>query len=454
MIKFSRLLIIFFLAVIALGANAQSTATTATSSSPYSRYGLGDVDPLLLPQNAAMGGIATAINRIGGYNNINPENPASYAIINFTTIDAGIYSNINFFSQSNATGGVNSATGATFRLSHLAFAIPVNKRSALSFGLLPYSEMGYNYKITKSNLGTSPTTTGATNVDTNAVNYIYNGSGGLSKAYLGYGYGVTKHLYIGANISYIFGNLQQFSSTEIPALYGMLNSRIEQDNHIGGLNYDFGAQYTFDFGESKQKHLIIGYSGSAGTSINTTNSYIVSQYTYSSSGSENVAADTLINQQGVLSKVKLPVINHFGVSYQYDGKFLVGADYSIGNWSSLSIAGVNQGLQNSKTFNIGGQFTPDLNALNSYFARADYRFGFMAEDTYLNLNNNDIKKFAITLGLGLPLPPNLTTFYKINFAAEYGQEGTLQNGMVKQNFINFRLSFTVNDKWFQRYKFD
>src|SRR5476651_2465517 len=95
MIKYTRFFITFLLTVIAFAVNAQSTQptqSTATTSSPYSRYGLGDISPTLLPQNLAMGGISTAINRISGYNNINPLNPASFGAINFTTIDAGINS--------------------------------------------------------------------------------------------------------------------------------------------------------------------------------------------------------------------------------------------------------------------------------------------------------------------------------------------------------------------------
>jgi hypothetical protein len=442
MIKYTRFFITFLLAIIAFGIKAQSTAPIATSSSPYSMYGLGTIDPALLPQNIAMGGIATAINRISGYNNINPLNPASYGTINFTTIDAGIYSNIDFLSQTGQT----SATNANFRLSHVAFAIPVTKHSALSFGLLPYSEMGYNYKQTLSKgFGTgSP-------ADTNVVNYIYNGNDGLSKAYLGYGIGIGKHLLVGANLSFIFGNLQQFSSTEIPGLFGTLNSRIEQSNAVSGFTYDFGAQYTFDFGDTK--HLILGYSASAKSNINSTNSYIVSQYTYDSSGNENVAADSIINQQSNKTKIQLPQINHFGLSFQSDAHFLIGADYSTGKWSTLTIDGTNAGLQDSKTFNLGGQFTPDANALHNYFSRADYRLGFVYNETYLNLNNTNIKQEAVTFGLGLPLAPNNLSFYKINFAAEVGREGTLNNGLVKENYINIHIGFTLNDKWFQRFKF-
>ncbi len=445
MIKYFRFFITFLLAVIALGAQAQSTATT---SSPYSRYGLGELNPALLPQNVGMGGIGTAISSISGYNNINPLNPASYGAIRFTVIDAGMYSNISNYAQTGQT----SQTDANFRLSHVTFAIPTSKHSALSFGLLPYSAVGYNYTTTKTGFGTSATPSGP-KVDTNATNYVYRGEGGLSKAYLGWGFGIGKHLLLGANVSYIFGNLTNYQDLEIPGLVGFDNTEVETRNSIRGLNYDYGIQYTFDLSDTK--HLTLGYSGSAGTSLNSAYSYIVSQFTYDANGVANVATDTLKNEQNPKSKIKLPQINHFGISFQSDLKFLIGADYSIGNWSNLTFGGVNQGLQNSKTLNVGGQFTPNANALNNYFARTDYRLGFIYEDTYYNVNNTGIKSKAITFGFGFPLAPNnQTAFYKINFSAELGQTGTVQNGLVRENYINLHLGFTLNDKWFIRYKFE
>ncbi|MGZ3752437.1 MAG: hypothetical protein ACXVAU_14240, partial [Mucilaginibacter sp.] len=246
MIKYTRLFITFLLAVIVLQAKSQSTATT---SSPYSRYGLGDIDNQLLPQNIGMGGIATATNTIGGYNSINVINPASYGKITFTTVDVGLFSNVVTFSKTGFADQRNVNTS----FSHITFAIPITKHSAVSFGLLPYSQLGYSYKqVLPKGFGTGSA------VDTNSVSYIYSGEGGLSKGYLGYGFGIGKHLLIGANVSYIFGNLKQTQSTEVPLLYGTLDSRVEQSNKVGGLNYDYGAQYTFDLSDTKR--IILGYS--------------------------------------------------------------------------------------------------------------------------------------------------------------------------------------------------
>ncbi|MBS1527355.1 MAG: hypothetical protein JST19_17005 [Bacteroidetes bacterium] len=447
MIKYTRLFITFLLAIIITKTQAQSTATT---SSPYSKFGIGDIDNQLMPQNIGMGGIATATNNIGGYNSINVINPASYGKIFFTTIDAGVSTNVLTLSKN----GFADSRNANTRLSHIVMAFPVTKNSALSFGILPYSEIGYNYKTSQKGFGTSPTPSGSANVDTNVTNYIYSGEGGLTKAYLGYGFGIGRHLTVGANVSFIFGNLKQFQSTELPGLAGAIDSRIEEDNKVNGVNFDYGAQYTVDL--SATKHLVLGYSASVGNRLNEQSGYIVSQYYYDQSGNQQVAADSIINTQNPNAKLQLPRINHFGISFQKDNSFLVGADFSMGNWSDLSIAGVNAGLQNNKIFNIGGQITPNANALSNYFALWDYRLGFIYEQTYLNVNNVNLNRYAVTFGLGIPLPHDRASsaFYKINFSAEIGRRGTLTSDLIQEKYVNFHLAFLLNDRWFQRFKFE
>jgi len=439
MIKYIRSGFTFFLSMVAGAVMAQSTAT---NSSPYSQFGLGTLNDALLPQTRAMGGISTAINRISGYNTVNILNPASYSFIGLTTIDIGVYGNISTLKQNTVIGQSN----ANFRLSHFNFAAPVTRHSAVSFGLVPYSELGYNYRQSQSSFGTgSP-------ADTNAVNYIYTGDGGLSKGYIGYGFNIGRLISFGGNVSYIFGNLRRFRSTEIPNLFGALNSRTERSNGVGGLNYDFGTQVNIDLSETR--HLVLGYSGSASTSLNTRITNVVSQYRTGTDGSESNAIDTISNQLISNGKIKLPLIHRIGISYQKDGKFLIGADYSRGNWSSLTIGGVNQGLQNTQSFNVGGQFTPNNNALKNYLALVDYRLGARYEKTYINISNTNIDVKAVSLGFGLPLRGNGTAFYKVNLAGEYGQRGTLQNNLIRENFFTIHVGFTLNDRWFNRYRFD
>ncbi len=439
MINYKKGSITFILTVLTLGAMAQSTAN---NSSPYSQFGLGTPNSFLLPQTSAMGGIATAINKINGFNTVNVVNPASYSFINYTTIDIGAYGEVSKLKQLNVSGGQSNGN---FRLNHFNFAAPVSRRSALSFGLVPYTTLGYNYKQTAANFGTGLPS------DTSAVNYIYSGDGGLSKAYFGYGFGIGRHISFGGNASYIFGNLRKFRSTEIPSLYGVINSRSERSNSISGFNFDFGTQVNFDLDETR--HVVFGYSGSTASSLRSKVTNVVSQY-FNTDGAEGSALDTISNQVINDGKIKLPLIHHFGVSFQQDSKFLIGADYSMGKWSQLTIPGESVSLQDSKSLSVGGQYTPNANALHSYLALIDYRLGFHTDQTYIRLSNTDIKQYGVTFGLGLPLARNGSAFHKINFSAEYGQRGTYTNNLIKENYFNFRLGFTLNDVWFQKYRFD
>ncbi len=82
--------------------------------------------------------------------------------------------------------------------------------------------------------------------------------------------------------------------------------------------------------------------------------------------------------------------------------------------------------------------------------------GFAYDKTYIQMNNQDVKQMAVTLGLGLPLS-NLErgVFYKMNVTAELGKRGSISNGLLQERYLNFHLAFTLNDsRWFQRFKFD
>ena len=428
---YKRINYIAAILVLVCGLNAQAQVTT---SSPYSRYGLGNVKGSLLPQLRAMGGISTAVGAINGFNYINMQNPASYSSINLTTIDIGMSASITDLSRSNLS---ESSFNATF--SHIAFAVPVTKKSALSFGILPYSDLGYSYK-------------NSVKVDTLSVAQLYEGEGGLSKAYLGYGYKFGDHLSIGGNVEYIFGNLLTTRATEYSTT-GAVNAKLQNKNSVGGLNYSYGVQYNFDL--APKVSMTLGYSGSSSGNISSKQSFYATHYTRDANGNENTALDTLSAVVNAKSNLSLPLTHNFGISIQETDKWLIGADFRMSKWADVSINNVNQGLQNSWGASLGSQFTPDITSYNSYFKRVDYRLGVNYDKTYIKIGNQDIKQMGASIGFGFPLPSaNGLSFYKINFTTEIGQRGTLTDNLVKEKYINFHLGFTLNDKWFRKYKVD
>jgi len=423
-----------FVCIALLFASSGVLAQTNTSS-PYSKYGLGELRGEHLPQLRGMGGISTGVRGLGSYFNINSSNPASYSGIRLMAIDIGVYGNLSTQERDNV-----KQNNYDFSLGYLSFAIPVTPKSAMSFGLLPYSDVGYRYS--------SPGT-----IDTIAINNVYSGDGGISKAYLGYGIQLGKNFSVGANAGYLFGTLENNREAQFPLDAGALNSKIENTNVINGLTFDYGIQYFTNINDDLG--LVIGYSGNAGKSLRSKESETrIRTFGNSSTTEENIALDTIKTFEMARRDIVMPMEHKFGFSFNKRSKWLVGADVHYGKWSDFKEGDINSNFEDNYGFAIGGNITPDYTS-NKYLKIVDYRLGFRYDKTHLLLNSERINDMAITVGLGLPLPSNRqSTFYKVNFSAELGQRGSLKSNLVKENYLTLRLGFTLNDRWFQRYQYD
>ncbi len=427
MIRLFNIIFSLFLIAGVLDAAAQTT-----SSSPYSQFGLGDLKGSLLPQNRAMGGISQGIRKPGLYDNINMANPASYSTFELTTFDVGASMDIRRLSK----GGVNGHNQVNSTLSHINFGIPVNRFSAVSFGLVPYSDLGYQFK----NSGL---------VDTNKVDYIYSGEGGMSKAYMGYGFKLGKNLSLGFNVAYLFGSLKQSRTFElVDEFTSAFNSRTQYSNAVGGFSYDYGLQYSANVNSTTK--FILGYTGNSGNSLNAKNNTVTTRFRKDVIGDELAAADSTFFSEGAKIRIKMPVSHTAGFAFEKSNSWLFGADVSYSRWSDYREGSSNPGLNDSYGVAIGGQVTPDVNAISSYLKLMDYRLGFKYDKTFVKIGNNDIDQYALTFGFGFPLPRNRSSFYKINLSAEVGQRGTEANNLVRDRYINIHLGFTLNDKWFQK----
>ncbi len=190
--------------------------------------------------------------------------------------------------------------------------------------------------------------------------------------------------------------------------------------------------------------------------LNTSIFTLMSQLStrYQLSGGSEYRSDSTSFVNDINGSIILPTNHNFGFSIESGRKWLFGADLRLAKWSQFAKNGVNQNLQNSWGVSVGGQLTPNLNSVTKYWKLVDYRMGLSYDKTSLNISNTDIKVQSLNLGVGLPLIANRSAFYKINISAEIGKRGTLSNNLVKENFTNIYLGFTINDKWFQKYKYD
>ncbi len=418
-------------------SSIQVSAQTTTSHSPYSQFGLGQIREDLLPQTRAMGGISTAVRYQSGLPILNIANPASYSAFNRTILEAGLYGNMTQLAKGNATSQT-----ADFAFSHFAIGIPLAKAGGMAFGLMPYSDLGYN-------------DTQSSQVGSLLSVKTLSGQGGTNKAFLGYGVTPFKGFSIGANVGFIFGELKDITAISFPNDYTILNSNADEKRLIRGVSLDYGAQYSKALANNTM-NLTLGYSGSLNNKIKSTTTEIITRSQPSlDPDAPTVPLDTVAFLQRDPRKINLPLKHNVGFTLSKGYNWMIGADFKYADWTNFQTRVGEPKLGKNLGFAVGGQFKPDPTSVN-YWNIVDYRLGFRYNKSHISYNNDRINDMAITAGFGFPLPETNfgRTFSKINISAEIGQQGSLKNNLIRERYININLGFTINDAWFLRRSLD
>ena len=129
------------LATLLLGSTLMVNAQSGTNS-PYSQYGLGVLSDQTSGFNRGMNGVGLGFHE---HNQVNYLNPASYSNIDSLSfiLDAGISGQITNF---NENGVKKNAKNANFE--YVVAGLRVAKHVGVSFGILPFTNVGYNYTST------------------------------------------------------------------------------------------------------------------------------------------------------------------------------------------------------------------------------------------------------------------------------------------------------------------
>ena len=414
----------------------QGYAQKSTSHSPYSQFGLGQMREDLLPQTRAMGGISTGVRYLTGLPTLNIANPASYSVLNRTVMEAGMYGNFTQLSRNELSDNT-----ADFAFGYFAIGVPLQKYGGLSFGLLPFSDVGYSSKSRES-IG-----------DLVYEKQIF-GEGGINKAYLGYGVSPVKGLSIGANAGFLFGNLYDITEVQFQGDPSMYPAALKETRNIRGVSVDYGVQYSKSI--NRKYNLTLGYTGTLNNSINSKPSRTIT-ISENNFNKDEIAPplDTISTGTFATQKIHLPLKHNFGFTLSKGYNWMVGADFKYADWSKFEVQEGQDKLEKSYGFAVGGQIKPDPTSVR-YWNQVDYRLGFRFNKTPVVYRNQRINDMAITVGVGLPLPETNfgRTFSQINISAEFGQQGSLNHNLVRERYININFGFTINDSWFIRRSLD
>ena len=394
------------------------------TSSPYSFYGIGETKFSGTLENRSMAGLSIAQDST----HINLQNPASYANLRWTAFTIGVGSNYTKQKTTTQSGVAQKTT-----LDYLALGIPMKKFGA-AFGLIPYSSVGYRIQNNST--------------DDTQNNKRFNGWGGLNRVFMGFGYKILPNLNVGVNAYYNFGKIQTNSLEFIP--YVPIGSRELNVASLSGVNFNIGMMYKAKINEKLSLFSSLYYTPqSTLKSENTRNIETVSF----NSNFDLVVVDTL----GVITSkkdLKLPKKVSFGAGIGDSKKWLFGGEIAIqgtgelaNNYNTID----NVTYERYEKYSIGGFYTPNPNPFSSYFKRITYRAGFKYEKTGLIINSQSINDVGMTFGMGLPITGSLSN---INVGLEFGKKGTTDANLVQENYFVLNMSFSLNDKWFVRRKFN
>lgn len=411
--------------VVFLLITSSTILSQRTSSSPYSSFGIGDKKNSRTVEQTAMAGVGVAFSH---YKYLNFTNPAAYADLRFTTYSLG-GSNSNL----NLETSTAEQNGNTTTLDYLALAFPFGKKAGISLGLQPFSDVGYSID----------------NISLDGTETRFTGNGNISMLYASFGVKLFKQFSVGLEASYFFGNINRNFLENDSNDLTVLGTNFEETTEIRGSGVKLGAQYkknlknklTFSAGATLglQRKL-----ATTGNSILRTTSLLSGVIT---------PRDTLAELSG---DYIIPLKSTVGVGIGKFDKWFFSAEYEAQNPITtsglVSTNSSNFSYGNSNKMLLGGYYLPNINAISNYFQRITYRAGVRLEDTGILVSNNDannnftsINDFGISFGLGLPLKQ----MSSLNVSLEYGQRGTTDNNLIKENYFNVGLSLSLTASGFQ-----
>ena len=412
----NRLLSFFVVAIAAFSYGQNATL------SPYSYYGFGQPANSTMAENNIMGGVTVYADST----HFSLDNPATLKKLDYVQYRVGAsYKSVEQTSN-NGTGYASTAS-----LNYLALSVPT-KYFAFNFGLKPKTNLGYRMNVT-GQLDDLDTTT------------FYEGNGGVNSTFLGFAISPINGLSLGITANYNFGFTEKTFTQNISGV--QLDTRILTRSELSGLNYVFGAHYDQRI---KSKYILqLSATYTPQTSLESTNTRTISSI--STSGGVN-SQETL--DLGVLANTsnKFSSEINLGAGFGVAHKWFIGVNFfnaSDGLKNPLE-SNTNVRYEATSRVSVGGFYIPKYDSFTSYISRVTYSVGAQFEETGLVLNNQPIEDFGITFGLGLPVGG----LSKINIGVELGQLGTLDGGLIKENYANIMLGFSLSDIWFIKRKYD
>ena len=318
------------------------------------------------------------------------------------------------------------------------------KHLGVSFGVLPFTNVGYNYTSTEKVGDVFPDQTHIT---------TFKGEGGLHQAYVGVGWSPFKNLALGANVSYLWGDYTKTVEGASTVSGAKTDSRVYSTD-VNSYKIDFGVQYTLKI--AKRDNLTIGATFTPGHGLGAS----ANMLQYSTDGLTGVADTTSFR---IDKAFKLPNMYGVGLMWNHADQWKVGFDYTLQQWGNTDYPAVYKRVDgNSDTYNVDGAYA-DRSKFNlgmqycygeynrHFFKRLRYRAGVSYATSYYKVNGIDgPKEISVSAGFGIPIMNNYNHRSFLNISGQWVKSSA--KDLIKENTFRLNIGFTFNEEWFRKWR--
>jgi hypothetical protein len=404
-----------------------SEVSAQTSSSTYSALGVGEFNYGGLTQNLGLGGQGISYGTGWQANNVNPAITTRNTVFNFQAA-------LNY-KRLNVNNGTESSLVDGGGLSYLALSFPVKSGKFTSgMGLSQISSVNYRLRVESD----------VNNAELKASNFL-RGDGGISEAYLNFGYLLAKNLSIGFHGSYLFGSTirsnQLIVYNEKDIEVGDPSEYYERLT-VTDVAFKAGIHYMIEASEKSNFHIGAIYQKFG--NVNGTGFAKLAGIGQASDPDSD--GDLIANN--VPGSILIPNRYGFGLTYEKMNKFVIGLEGQYQDFADFrNFFGDPLALQAVKKVSLGFQIVPDYMSFDNLAKRGTYRMGVEWMQTPYFINRTSIDDIGVSFGTSMPV----NQLSLINFALKVGRRGSLENGLIRENYVSFTMGFSLNDaSWFYK----
>ena len=427
MIK-TRILGCLLMAATVNGAWAQGG-----TNSPYSQFGIGALSDQSQSMSRGMNGVGYGLRQ---GNNVNTLNPASYSGVDSLTMlfDMGVSGQFTHYEEGKLK---RNASLASFE--YVVGSFRAWKNVGVSFGLLPYSSVGYEYATSSrdQNLG--------------QLTESFTGSGGLHEVFLGFGWRLLKPLSIGVNAGYLWGSIDRSVLPDADATANSL--RKNYSTSVSNYKLDIGAQWVQPIGRFDR--LTLGAVVGLGHNLKNDAEMTIVSTNQLSNSSDTTALK-------LTDAFELPMSFGVGAAYQHAGKLTLAADFTLDKWGDVkfpTFTGNEYKLQSGllkdrMKMSVGLDWLPNPSQMGGRFLEhVHYRLGAGYATPYYYINGKEgPKELSVSAGFGIPIVNMHNNRSVLNISGQWVRSSATD--FVTENYFRINIGVTFNERWFMKWKVD